>query len=251
MKKGRTSSRQKIQALLASTNGLIKLDDVQEILAVSREEASHILWRLAKRGWIKKLKDGLYRVVPLESSDASMTDENPWIIANTLFFPCYIGGWTAANFWGLTEQLFLKTWVMTTNPVHKKKKSIAQHDFVLRQIKGAYLFGLKSEWIENNKVFISDPHKTLLDFLSFPSDYTAQTMVEIFESYLQSELKNVHTLTQYAQKIPNRAALKRLGFLLELLAPQEKALMAYCHENISKGCSPLSTQSPCTQTIVN
>lgn len=249
MKKVRTSSRQKVQALLAGTNGLVKIGDAQEILEVSREKASHILWCLAKQGWIRKLKDGLYRVVPLESSDASVTDENPWMIANELFSPCYMGGWTAANFWGLTDQLFLKTWVMTTNPVHKKERSIAQHDYVLRQIKSTYLFGLKSEWVENNKISISDPHKTLLDFLSFPHDYTAQTMVEIFESYLRSELKNMNILTQYAQKIPNRTTLKRLGFLLELLAPYEKALIEFCHKNMSKGYSSLSTQSSCTQSI--
>jgi len=249
MKKERISSRQKVQALLASTNGLVKIDDAQEIFVVSREKASHLLWRLAKQGWIKKLKDGLYRVVPLDSSDASLTDENPWLIAHELFSPCYIGGWTAANFWGLTDQLFLKTWVMTTRPVHKKERSVAQHGYVLRQIKDTYLFGLKNEWIENNKILISDPHKTVLDFLSFPNDYTAQTMVEILESYLRSDLKNIEVITQYTQKIPNRAILKRLGFLLELLAPDEKDLVEYCYKNISKGYSALSTQSPCTQTI--
>lgn len=249
MKKERTSSRQKVQALLASTNGLVTINDVQEIFEVPREKASHLLWRLTKQGWIRKLKGGLYRVVPLESSDASATDENPWMLANALFSPCYIGGWTAANFWGLTDQLFLKTWVMTTNPVHKKEKSIAQHDYILRQIKNAYFFGLKTEWFESNKIFISDPHKTLLDFLSFPNDYSAQTMVEIFESYLRSEYKNIEMLAQYVQKTPNRTTLKRLGFLLELLAPHEKNLIEFCHQNMSKGYSPLSTQSPCTRTI--
>ncbi len=249
MNKERISSRQKVQAILARTNGLVKIDDVQEILGVSRKKASHILWRLAKQGWIRKLKNGLYRIVPLESSDTSLTDENPWIVANELFSPCYMGGWTAANFWGLTDQLFLKTWVMTTLPVHKKEKSIAQHDYILRQVKPTYLFGLKIEWIENNKVLVSDPHKTVLDFLSFPNDYTAQTMVEMLASYLKSELKNMDVLTRYAQKIPNRTTLKRLGFLLELLAPNEKILIEYCHNNISKGYSSLSTQSPCTKTI--
>lgn len=249
MRKERISSRQKVQALLARTNGLVKIDDAQEAFGGSREEASHSLWRLAKQGWIRKLKDGLYRIVPLEVSDASLTDENPWMIANELFFPCYIGGWTAANFWGLTEQLFLKTWVMTTRPVHKKERSVAQHDYVLRQIKSTSLFGLKNEWIENNKILISDPHKTVLDFLSFPDEYTAQTMVEIVNSYLSSELKNIDILAQYAQKIPNRTALKRLGLLLELLAPDEKILIEFCHNNISKGYSSLSTQSACTQAI--
>lgn len=244
-----TSSRQKIQALLEKTNGLVKIDDVENTLGVSREKASHILWRLVKGGWIRKLKDGLYRIVPLESSDASLTDEHPWMIANELFSPCYIGGWSAAHFWGFTDQLFLKTWVMTTCPVHRKERAVSQHEYILKQIKEDSLFGLKVEWIENNKIQISDPHKTVLDFLNFPDDYTAQTMVDIFQAYLRSDEKNMDILAQYAHHIQNRTVFKRLGFLLELFAPHEKSLIEFCFKNISKGYSALSTQSPCTKSI--
>lgn len=249
MKKRRTSSRQKIQALLESTNGLVKIDDVQKILGVSREKSHHLLWRLTKGGWIRRLGKGLYRIVPLESSDPSLTDENPWIVANELYAPCYIGGWTAANFWGLTDQLFLNTWVMTTRPVHKKSQLISQHEYMLRPVKNEYFFGVKIEWIENNKIFISDPHKTLLDFLNFPEDYTAQTMVDILQSYFRSELKDIELLYQYAQKVTNKTVLKRLGFLLETVAPDENQLIEFCYRNISKGYSPLSTQSSCTKVI--
>lgn len=244
-----TSSRQKIQLLLARGNGLITLADVQEALGYTSIQASQLLYRLSKKGWVKKLKSGLYRVVPLESSDPSLTDENPWVIASQLFSPCYMGCWTAANFWGLTDQLFLDTWVVTTQKVFKKKKSISDHQYLLRQVKDAYFFGLKTEWIEGNKVFISDLHKTVLDFLSFPDAFTSQSMLEIFQAYLASPDKNIDILTQYAERIENRTILKRLGFLLELLSPESESLIQFCFEHKSKGISPLSILSPCDTII--
>jgi len=244
-----TSSREKIQMLLSQTNGLVRIDDVQTTLGVSREKARYILWSLAKRGWLKKLQLGLYRVVPLESSDPSLTDENPWIIANELYSPGYVGGWTAANYWGLTDQLFLKTWIMTTQTVHNKARQVSQHEFILKQIQESALFGLKVEWIENNKIWISDPHKTLLDFLDFPEEYSAASMVDILRAYLLSKHRNIELLKEYAEKVNHRSVLKRLGFLIERYAPQEKSLIEFCQANISKGYSSLSTQSVCTKSI--
>lgn len=244
-----TSSRRKIQVLLSRTNGLITLNDVQEILGLPRVQASQLLYRLAQKGWVKKLKSGLYRVVPLESSDPSLTDENPWVIANQLFSPCYIGCWTAANFWGLTEQLFLDTWVVTTQKVFKRKKTISNHQYILRQIKETDFFGLKTEWIEGNKILVSDPHKTVLDFLNFSDLFTSQSIVDVFQTYLMSQVKNINTLTEYAKKVENKTILKRLGFLLELLSPESEALIQFCLENKSKGTSSLSTLSPCDRII--
>jgi len=41
--------------------------------------------------------------VPLESRTADVPLEDPWLIAERLFAPCYIGGWSAAEYLDLTE----------------------------------------------------------------------------------------------------------------------------------------------------
>lgn len=243
------SSRQYIQTLIASTNGLININDAQNAFNIPRDQTSRLLYRLAKKGWIKKLKNGLYRVVSLEASDPSLTDESPWLISNQLFAPCYISCWTAANHWGLTDQLFLDTWVVTTQKVFVKKRVIADHNFILRQVPKSHFFGLTYEWIENNKIAISDPHKTVLDFLCFPEAFSSQSMLDIVKSYLNSKEKDILTLTGYTKNIKNKAALKRLGFLLEYLNSDAYDLIQYCLKNKSKGNSPLSTITTCNKII--
>ena len=249
MKNENIAARQKIQYLLEQTSGLITVEDVKRVFNIPGKEAHSLLFALTKGGWLRKLQQGLYRVVPLDAPAGALTDENPWMIANALFSPCYMGGWTAAHFWGLTDQLFLDTWVMTERPVHKKLRSVAQHDYVLRQIKKTQSFGTKTEWIEGNKVLVSDPHKTLLDFLSFPTDYTAVSMIDIVQAYLASEYKDSATLMAYAEKLVNRAALKRLGFILTHLGSLEATLIDFCYQRISKGYSSLSTQVPCPKIV--
>jgi len=234
---------------LERTNGLIQIDDVQKAFDIPRGQTSQLLYRLAKQGWIKKLKSGLYRVVPLEASNPSLTDENPWLIANQIFTPCYIGCWTAANYLGLTDQLFLDTWVVTAQKVFVKKRAVAEHSFILWQVPEDHFFGLKYEWIENNKILISDPHKTVLDFLCFPEAFSTQSMIDILKSYLDSSVKDIGVLRDYTKKIKNKSVLKRLGFLLEYLHADAYDLIQYCLQNKSKGNSPLSTVTSCDKII--
>lgn len=248
-KRKNTSSRQKVQKLLTKSNGPITLSIVQEALGYTRAQASQLMYRLAKKGWIKKLKSGLYCVVPLESSNPSLTDENPWVIANKLFAPCYIGCWTAAHFWGLTDQLFIDTWVVTIQKVFRNKKTVSDHHYFLRQVKESYFFGLKTEWINGNKVMISDLHKTVLDFLCFPDLFTSRSIIDIFQAYLLSSGRDINILAQYAQRVENKSVLKRLGFLLELLSPESKSLIEYCFTYKSKGVSSLSTVSVCDRIV--
>lgn len=245
------SSRQYIQTLIERTDGLIRLDDAQKAFDIPRDQTSRLLYRLAKKGWLKKLKNGLYRTVSLGASDPSLTDESPWLVSNQLFSPCYIGSWTAANHWGLTDQLFLDTWVVTTQKVFVKKRVIADHSFILRQVSKSNFFGVTYEWVENNKIAISDRHKTVLDFLSFPEAFSSQSMLDILKSYLESKEKDLSILIDYTKKIKNRAVLKRLGFLLEYLHADSDAddIIRYCLENKSKGNSPLSTITPCTKIV--
>lgn len=249
MTKKYTKNRERLAQLISGTNGLIVISDAERILKLSREEARKALWSMTKSGWIKSIKSGLYSVVALETADPSLSDENPSLIANALFQKCYIGGWSAANFWGFTDQIFLDTWVMTTQIVRQRARKIGTNKFILKQIKSDYFFGLKTEWIQNNKVMISDPSKTVIDFLNFAENFTASSIIDIFKSYINSDYKNFTILLEYAVRSGNKTLFKRLGFLIEKFLPQEKEIIAFCQKNISKGYSSLSTLSASNNII--
>ena len=94
-------------------------------------------------------------------------------------------------------------------------------------------------------MYISDPHKTIIDFANFITDFDLQGLVDIFKEYLRSEHKNLALLMDYANQAKNRTLYKRLGFLLELYEPNESEYIETCLHKISKGPSQLSPNTSC------
>ena len=114
----------------ASKGGLISVPDAAKALGTGRPEAAARLARLTRHGWLQRARRGLYLVVPLEAApNQRSTAEDPWVLAREVFAPCYIGGWSAAEYWGLTEQLFRSTLVVTAAPVRTTNVQILSHTF--------------------------------------------------------------------------------------------------------------------------
>lgn len=237
--------RKNLAKLLAPGKEVITIDSAAQTLGWEREKARAFLSSLNRSGWLKLIKPGIFVPVPLASDEPDLTEENEFILANYLYGNCYIGGWSAASFWGLTDQIFLKAWVMTSHFVRKKEEIKTGHTYLLRHIPETYFFGLHTEWIKQDKVSISDPHKTIIDFANFITDFDLQGLVDIFKEYLRSEHKNLKTLMEYAAQAQNRTIYKRLGFLLELYAPSELDYIDLCLQHISKGPSQLSPNTSC------
>ena len=85
-------SRQQLAKVLGRATGAIRASDVSSILTLSKREASNLLHRWEKQGWVSRIRRGWYLPVPLESETANIAIENPWQIATQAFSPCYIRG---------------------------------------------------------------------------------------------------------------------------------------------------------------
>lgn len=184
----------------------------------------------------------------IEATD-SFPIEDPLKLAGELFPESYIGGWDAASHWGFTDQLFLKTWVFTTQKVPHKECRIKNHTFLLTSIQHGNLFGLVVDWKEAVKIRISDPTRTLIDFAQYIGDFGLMAFVDIFKTYLASEYKDIGKLMTYAGKMGNRTLFKRIGFILEKIAPEEVEAIKICKRNISKGYSKIAPNLECPRIV--
>src|SRR5712691_11789056 len=117
------SSREQLSRVLRQTKGTIAPDDAARLLA-----------RWSALGWLSRVRRGLYVPVPLESSTADIALEDAWAVADRLFAPCYIGGWSAAQHWGFTEQLFRTTLVVTTRRPRVRKVEARGSVFIVRTV---------------------------------------------------------------------------------------------------------------------
>src|SRR3954466_12824345 len=71
--------------------GPITVQDALRILQLPESRVAHLLPYLAASGWLRRVRRGLYMLVPLEARSPADWSENDWVIAAKLFDPCYIG----------------------------------------------------------------------------------------------------------------------------------------------------------------
>ncbi|MBW1769001.1 MAG: type IV toxin-antitoxin system AbiEi family antitoxin domain-containing protein [Deltaproteobacteria bacterium] len=230
------TDRERLASIIRGTKGTVSVKEAAGILNVVSTDAAKMLSRWAKKGWMSRVRRGLYIPVPLESRTADVPIEDPWIIAERLFTPCYIGGWSAAEYLDLTEQIFSTVMVMTAQKPRDRNPKIKGTAYKLKTVPENALFGLKSVWRGQVKVSISDPTRTILDMLSDPVfGGGIRSTQDMFLNYLRSENKNLELLLEYAERLGNGAVYKRLGFLLELVASDEKEAIEQCRTRLTAG----------------
>ena len=232
--------RERLAATIRGTKGTISVKDAAQILGVSPVDAAKMLSRWRRKGWLSRVRQGLYIPVPLESRTADIPLEDAWLVAERLYSPCYIGGWSAAEYWDLTEQIFRTIVVMTVRKPRDRSPRINGTEFLLRTVPEKALFGLKPVWRGRVKVSVSDPTRTVLDMLNVPSlGGGIRSTMDMFKNYLNSESKNLELLIEYGDRLGNGAVFKRLGFLLETVLPDDVDSIGKCRSRITTGNAKL------------
>lgn len=117
-------------------------DDIKDFFE-NQSKLNYTIHRLITKKRIVKLNQNKYYLVPIKARTGKWTDDS-FIIADEIFNgkDYYIGGWAAANYWQLTDQIPMKIEVYTNkrNGVMK----ILSNTFIfrkttLRRIKNALI----------------------------------------------------------------------------------------------------------------
>jgi predicted transcriptional regulator of viral defense system len=236
-----TKERQDLSALArAAEGGLITVEQAAEALGRPREAASRRLASLARRGWLSRVRRGLYLVKPLDAPvHGANAVEDPWVLATRLFAPCYIGGWSAAEHWGLTEQIFRTTLVVTAAEVRDTEPSLGGHDFRLFRTPAAKLDeGLRQVWRGAERVAVSGPERTIVDGLRSPEICGGiRHMAGMLNAAVRENLLDMDELLSVAAGRASGAAWQRLGYLAERVWPESLAhrVAEKAHERTSAG----------------
>jgi predicted transcriptional regulator of viral defense system len=237
------TDRERLAAILRGTKGTVSVEEAAKILNVDSTDAAKMLSRWSKKGWMSRVRRGLYISVPLESRTADVPLEDPWPVAERLFSPCYIGGWSAAEHFDLTEQIFSTVIVMTVQKPRNRKLDIKGTSFLLRTVSEKAMFGLKSVWRGQVKISVSDPTRTILDMLMAPAfGGGIRSVRDILGNYLKSQHKDLGLLLDYVERLGNGAVFKRLGFLLEKTAPDEADAIEACSQRLTAGNASLDSK---------
>jgi predicted transcriptional regulator of viral defense system len=214
--------------------------EASDALAREVEETRRLLAYFARRGWLSRVRRGLYVAVPLDARQSGEWREDPWVVAVRTFAPCYIGGWSACEHWGFTDQIFETVLVVSAHAVRQTEVVMQATRFRVTTRREQMLFGTVGVWRGQVRVPVSDPSRTMVDILDDPSlgggiDHVA----DVLHQYLRSDQRSDEALVQYGDRLGNRSVFKRLGFLLERENGEVADLVAACVERKSTGLTKL------------
>jgi predicted transcriptional regulator of viral defense system len=198
--------------------GLFTLQDASRIIAPNQEKyVRQFLARLKKKGWIGRVKPGLFAVIPLSSGAERTPQIHEFLIAMRLVEPAAIAYFSAMNYHGLTEQLPRQVFIATSHKVARPTRESLGISYRIITHRQERFFGVRKEWINESPFMITDLEKTLIDGLAMPEYVGGVGIVAaaLSASWSRIDEKRLH---EYAVRIGISAVVKRLGFLLEALA---------------------------------
>ncbi len=195
-----------------------------------------VLNRLKKGGWIDSIRRGLYCVGP----KSGFTPPHEYEIAHVLAPHGVIGGWTALMYHHLTQQIPSQIDVFVPGPTRKlNTPKLKQYRF--HSISKDHLFGIAKVWIQDTRVSITDPERTVLQGLLTPQ-FLGGFQEVLYAFRMGASSLDLKKLIAYALQL-NLSACKRLGWVLEYLKfpPRAYARLAKVP---SKGFIKLDSTGP-------
>lgn len=244
------TSREQLSRLLRDSPSVLTAGVAASTLGLTHAAAARKLAVWSRAGWLARIRRGAYVPVPIESASADIALEDPWSVAAVMYSPCYIGGWSAAEHWGLTEQIFGSLCVMTATRPRDRRPVLRKTRFELHTVSPSSFIGLKAVWRGSARVQVSDPVRTIIDMLADPAlAGGVRHLIEMLETFLHDRPKEAAKLAGYASELGIGSVFKRLGYLLQRNHPGEVALIELCRKSLSAGYAKLDPALPADRLV--
>lgn len=236
---GEQSRRVLLARVAARARPLITTSEAASALGWDATRAAKQLARWHEQGLVRRVKRGIYVIVPPAAFRQKSVVADPWTLVPAVFRRAYVGGWSAAEHWDLTEQVFTTLLVCTTDSLKRTQTRIAEIEIRARHVPTQQFFGTTIVWREGTRVLVSDVHKTLVDMFTDPAlGGGIQHVSQCFSAYLRRDDMDAERLVDYAAQLGRAVTFKRIGFIAETLdGPQ--ALRDACAAHVTLGLAKL------------
>lgn len=217
---------------------IASFDDLAGIFSASygKGEVKNRISLLSKRGWLVRIKRGLYIIIT-DISTLGFLDISNLSISQTLNKDSYISFENALAHYGMFDQMLSGVEAVT----YKRGRNylVQESKYKFSHIKKNLYFGFASVIIEGREVKMAQKEKALLDMLYFrSSSLNVDQVLEKLREYKENiDFKKLKT---YA-KVFGLKFVREIGFLLDLLKVDTSDL--YKGGRIRKGYSKMSASS--------
>jgi len=193
---------------------IVSFDQLQEVFKkhYSLGGAKNRIARLARLGWLIRLKKGLFIVIT-DIGSLSTRDISLFTISQALNNDSYVSFENALQYHGMFDQMLSSVGSITFKQARRYK--INEIEIRFFKIKKELYFGFAQERSDIGLVNIASKEKALLDILYFRSNvYYAGLVLEKLSAYKKNF--DFILLKEYAKKF-NLDIIRQIGFFLDHL----------------------------------
>jgi predicted transcriptional regulator of viral defense system len=144
----------------------VSLLDLRSALGASEGYARYLAHQLVRKGWLERLRPGLFQLIPVDRGPDAVADTNPLAAGAVLVRPYFFSFGTACTYHGLTEQAFAEVYVACR--IRRRPQTIRGTRYVFAYASEKRFFGFGDASVLGATVQMASPERALLDALGRP-----------------------------------------------------------------------------------
>lgn len=165
------------------------------------------------KGWLERLRPGLFQLVPANRGPASVPDTHPFIAGVALVEPYFFSFGTACSFHGLTDQAFSEVYLACRQ--HRRAVTIRGMRHVFVHVAEERFFGFAETSVLGKTVLMATMERALLDALDRPRYAAGIGEVSRMAARAGSRL-SWQVMLEFLDRWHSSAIVQRLGYFLDL-----------------------------------
>lgn len=191
----------------------VTLAELREALGASEGYTRKLAHGLVKKGWLERLRPGLFQLIPADRGREGVADTNPLAAGSVLISPYFYSFGTACTHHGLTEQVFSEVYLACQED--RRPETIRGKRYVFVQIPKRRFFGFQEITVLGHAVQMATRERALLDAIDRPR--YAGGIGEVSRIVHRAARKiSWDPLLELASSWGSSALVQRLGYFMDL-----------------------------------
>ncbi len=191
----------------------VTLADLCQVLDATESYARYMAHRLVKKGWLERLRPGLFQLIPADRGREGVADTNPLTVGAQLVSPYFYSFGTACTHHGLTDQVF--TDVYLASQQRRQPVVIRDKRYVFIHVKAQLFFGFHEISVLGEPVQMAIVERALLDAIDRTRYAGGLGEVSLIASRAVQKV-SWDILLDIARRWGSSALVQRLGYFFNL-----------------------------------
>ncbi len=191
----------------------VTLAELREALGASENYARLFAHRLVKKGWLERLRPGLFQLIPADRGPEGVADTNPLTAGAVLVTRYFYAFGTACTHHGLTEQVFSEVYLAYRE--QRRPETIREQRYVFVHVPERRFFGFGQVAVLGEPVQMATIERALLDAVDRPR--YAGGIGEVSHIAARAATRvSWDAMLDLVRRWGSSALVQRLGYFLDL-----------------------------------